>query len=119
MIGKKNDVIYDEDGSLSTAFDGTSRPSATIVGNFPHIAINETNCQPATTVASWDNAIICNQNVQIRRIFFTNLMDKKNFLMQNIKVISISSHEQVVSPNVSSTLFTTFNNVLYGMEPMD
>ena len=40
MIGLKRDVIYDLDGSLSRAFDNTTRTSATIVHGFPHIALS-------------------------------------------------------------------------------
>jgi hypothetical protein len=75
MIGVKKDVIYDLDGSLSMAFDGTTRTSGTIVQNYPHIGrYNQNNCPPATVAAAWDNTIMCNQNVKIRRIYFTNLL---------------------------------------------
>ena len=44
----KVDVIYNTDGSLSSYFNSVSKPSATLVYNFPHIQ-PEANCVPATT----------------------------------------------------------------------
>jgi hypothetical protein len=38
MIGMKRDVIYDTDGSFSTAFDGNTRASSAIVQAYNHIA---------------------------------------------------------------------------------
>lgn len=92
MIGMKRDIIYDLDGSLSNVFDGTSRASGTIVSNFNHIAkYNQNNCPPATTPLLWDNAIMCNQNVQLRRIFFRNLMPFNTFDNTAMRVLELSS----------------------------
>lgn len=93
MIGVKKDVIYDTDGSFSQVFDGsTARTSGTIVRNYPHIAqYNQNKCPPATDSSLWDNTIMCNQDIKIRRIFFTNLLDKNNFLLQDMKIIQINS----------------------------
>ena len=87
MIGLKRDVIYDLDGSFSMKFDGNSRTSATIVQGFPHIAaFNQANCPPATTVANWDNAVMCGPTITVRRVWFTNLDDQQLFNAQDIKV---------------------------------
>lgn len=80
MIGVKKDVIYDTDGSLSSAFDGMTRTRGTIVSNYPHIAqYNQNKCPSSPNAAKWDNAIMCNQDITIRRIYFTNLLELKNF----------------------------------------
>lgn len=93
MIGVKKDVIYDTDGSFSQVFDGsTARTSGTIVRNYPHIArYNQNKCPPATDSSLWDNTIMCNQDITICRIFFTNLLDKSNFLLQDMKIIQLNS----------------------------
>lgn len=38
MKGLKRSIIYDTDGSFSANFDAVTRTSATIVGNYKHIA---------------------------------------------------------------------------------
>lgn len=120
MIGLKRDVIYDIDGSLSNAFDGTTRSSATIVHGFPHIAAFNTNdCPPASTPANWDGAVMCGPAVTIRRVWFTNLDDQQLFNANNMKATQIASISDVVAANISSSMHTSVPSRLPGttMEP--
>lgn len=73
MNGLKRDVIYDTDGSFSAGFNSGSRTSAALVANFKHISDDTTACLPATTPATWDNALACDQTTIVRRVIFTNL----------------------------------------------
>ena len=87
MIGLKRDIIYDIDGSLSNAFDGNSRPSGTIVQSYNHIKnYKQSVCPEATTADNWDNTLMCNSSVTVRRVMFTNLVDLRLFKMQWIKI---------------------------------
>lgn len=112
MIGLKRDVIYDLDGSLSDAFDGGDRSSATIVSNFAHIGTSNNNaCLQSSTPSVWDDAYMCDQTVTIRRVFFTNLIDPYVFSTQFMKVMEISSIEEVVDPELSSDLYTAVKSL--------
>jgi hypothetical protein len=114
MIGfDRRCVIYDLDGSLSSAFDGVSRASGTIVHGWPHIAaFNQNTCPPATTPSAWDWSVYCGPTVTIRRVWFTNLQNVQNFNAQYMKVTEIQTTTEVVSPTISSTLFTSVMNVI-------
>jgi len=122
MIGVKKDIIYDLDGSLSVAFDGTARSvrtSGTLVQNYPHIAqYNQNTCPSATDPTLWDNAIMCNQNKVIRKIVFTNLMEFNTFKMQTMKVVPINSFDEVVPTSIADALHTRTHNKLDNKEPM-
>lgn len=103
----KRDVIYDLDGSLSGAFDGGSRTSATIFSNFAHIgAYNQDVCTQSPNPAAWDNAYMCDQSVTIRRVYFTNMMDPYTFSAQFMKAVEISTIEEVVDPEMIAAQFT-------------
>lgn len=108
MIGMKRDVIYDTDGSLSSAFDGGSRTSSAIIQSYNHISNYFQNvCPSASDAGSWDNALMCNSNVTIRRVIFTNLADLRLFKGQSIKVMPINDINQTIDPNSTSSLFTS------------
>lgn len=118
MIGMKRDVIYDLDGSLSGAFDGGSRTSATIFSNFAHIgAYNQDVCTQSTNPAAWDNAYMCDQSVTIRRVYFTNMMDPYTFSAQFMKAVEISTIEEVVDPEMTADQFTAVQSRQKDMQP--
>jgi len=106
MIGLKRDVIYDTDGSLSMAFDNTTRSSATIVQGYSHIS-QFNQCPAPTAPTSWDNAVMCNSNFTLRRVIFTNLYELKLFHDQGIKVMPLTNITQIVDPSTSAALYTT------------
>lgn len=86
MIQMKRDVIYDLDGSFSLKFDGQSRASGTIVHGWPHIAaFNQNTCPTATTASDWDDAVMCGPTVTIRRVMFTNALNKDLFNSIDLK----------------------------------
>lgn len=88
MIGLKRDVIYDLDASFSSSFGSGTRTSATIVSNFSHIAsYNVNKCPQALNAADWDYAVMCDQTITIRRVFFTNLQDTQIFNAQFMKSV--------------------------------
>lgn len=119
MIGMKRDVIYDLDASLAASFDGNTigRTSATIVSNWPHIAsYQQSRCVNSTSPAKWDNAIICDQTVTIRRIFITNALNLNDFNNQFIKVAQLNNIDQVLDYNTS--IFTAVQSTVNKMEPM-
>jgi len=92
MLGPKRDIIYDTDASLAPSFDGLTRTSGTIIHNYTHIALyHNDKCPQANNVAGWDNAIMCNQDITIRRIMITNLADPYIFNAQYMKVMPIDS----------------------------
>ena len=91
MTGLKRDVIYDLDASLSSKFDNVARTSATIVYGWNHIAnYNQNTCPLATNKAAWDNAIMCDQSVSIKRVVFTNLVNAQLFKDQFIKTAELT-----------------------------
>lgn len=121
MLGLKRDVIYDLDASLSKYFSNRNRTSATIVFGYNHIAkSNQIHCTAAAEVGKWDSAIMCDQNVTIRRVYFTNLIDLNTFNNQFMKVKSISSYDEVVSldPVADAGLYTAVKSRYLSMEPM-
>ncbi len=104
MIGMKRDVIYDLDASLAIPFDGNgiSRTSATIVSNWPHIAnYQNSRCVSSSIPSKWDNAILCDQTVTIRRIFITNALNVNDFNNQFMKVGQLNSIDQELDFNTS------------------
>ena len=114
MIGfDRRCVIYDLDGSLSSAFDGGSRASGTIVHGWPHIAaFNQATCPQASTPSAWDWAVYCNPTVTIRRVWFTNLQDVQSFNAQWMKITEIQTTTEVVSPTIANTSYTSVMNVI-------
>ena len=120
MIGMKRDVIYDTDGSLSQTFDGNTRSSAAIVQSYKHIATYYQNvCPASTTPSAWDNCLMCNSNVTVRRVAFTNPVNSRLFKAQAIKVMPIIDIKQTIDPNISSNFYTEAVTHLPGnlMEP--
>lgn len=85
MLGLKRDIIYDLDGSISSYFDGVIRKSATLVWAYPHIASN-LNCNFATYPSLWDGTVLCNSNINIRRVYFTNLISNNLTTNQMINI---------------------------------
>lgn len=113
MIGLKRDVIYDEDGSFSTRFDGSSRTSGTIVHGFNHIAsFHQNTCPAATTPTNWDDAIMCDNTQTVRRVFFTNIADRRLFSKQYMKVTQLTHINDTTSETISSTLYTQIKAIL-------
>jgi len=108
MIGMKRDVIYDTDGSLSQTFDGNTRSYASIVQSYNHIANYYQNVCPASAIPSvWDNSLMCNSSVTVRRVAFTNLVESRLFKAQAIKVMPINDIKQTIDPNISSNFYTS------------
>lgn len=118
MIGLKRDVIYDLDGSLSMAFDGTARTSGTIVSNWPHIAMaQQDKCPQASDTAGWDNAIMCNQLVSLRRVVFTNLAPTALFKSQYMHAYELAQITDTTPIILDPTLYTSVRSYLPDMEP--
>lgn len=118
MLGLKRDIIYDLDGSLSSAFDGRTRASATITYNFPHIsAYNRMTCLSPADVNQWDNAIMCDHTVTLRRIFFTNPVNPSVFNAQFMKVKPLGTYDEVVDPATNSSLLTAVQSRFLNKEP--
>jgi hypothetical protein len=84
MIGMKRDVVYDVDASLSLTFGGgNTRTSGAIIQPFTHIAGSQQSaCLSSTSPTSWDNTIMCDQTVTVRRVIITNLGDSRLFKAQ-------------------------------------
>lgn len=125
MVNMKRDVIYSLDNSLALPFDGITagRNSSTIVSNFNHIAnYHQANCRPASEEIKWDNAILCDQTITIRRIFFTNAINSNTFSGQLMKVKQISSLAEVFVDTkenpLNPTLYTSVSSRSGKMEPM-
>lgn len=113
MIGLKRDVIYDLDGSFSSSFGGATRTSATIVSNFSHIATyNQNACPQALSASDWDYAVMCDQTVTIRRVFFTNLQDTQIFNAQYMKAVELTNIEDVVDPELASDMYSNISALL-------
>ena len=87
MNGHKREIIYDTDASLSRSFDGgsASRTSATIVYGYTHLAA-EAACSPSNATSKWDNALACDQSVTVRKVMFTNFINKELFQRTPMKV---------------------------------
>ena len=88
--GLKRAIIYDTDATFSSEFDSTSRTSATIVPNYPHLA-EESACLSATTSSDWDNALACDQTATVRAITVTNVMPHDSFKNIKMKVKKLNS----------------------------
>ena len=74
MLGGKRDIIYDSDGSISKYFDGINRTKTTIVAKYPHIySDNPNHCFTPSNASLWDNNLLCDNSLIIRRIMFTNI----------------------------------------------
>lgn len=113
MIGLKRDVIYDLDGSLSYAFDQTTRASGTIVHGFPHIASsNPTLCPQALLPSGWDGAVMCGPTVTLRRAIFTNLAKHQDFAAQNLRATEISSVNDTVPATLDPVNYTMIYSTL-------
>ena len=92
MIGLKRDVIYDSDCSFCPLFDSKNRTRATITFGYNHIASYHANtCPNATNPLNWDNAVMCDQTISIRRVWFTNIMNPESFKFQKMKVAQITN----------------------------
>ena len=115
----KRDVIYDTDGSFSQAFDNTSRSSATIVHGWPHIAaFNNNTCPPATNPSNWDNSVMCDSTVTVRRVIFTNMQEHQLFNAQNMKATELQAITDLVSSNISQLEYTSVpSRISLTMEP--
>ncbi len=111
MIRIKKDVIYDLDGSFSSVFDGKNRTSGTIVWNFPHIATYNGNaCPRATNTAAWDNAVMCDQTVTIKRVLFGNIINKQLFVSQQQKAAELPSISSPFDPNSTAAFYSNITS---------
>lgn len=115
MNGLKRQIVYDTDGSFSSPFNTLPRTSATIVTNFKHIA-SEAGCSSSNNPGLWDNALVCDQTVKIRKVKFTNLREKSIFMNTPIKIQKLSDINQVVP--VDSTSFSQIYSTYFAMQPM-
>ena len=98
MLGLKRDIIYDLDGTFTSAFDGSSRSSAAIVYSFPHLE-QESACLPATTASEWDSTLACDQTVTIRRVMFTNIEPDYTFKWTPLKAQVLADVDEEVPEN--------------------
>jgi len=111
MIKVKKDVIYDLDASFSSKFDGGSRTSATIVWGFPHIATyNAAVCPSATSPTNWDNAVMCDQTVAIKRVLFGNIINKQLFVSQKQKAAELPTINSTLDVNAGSTFYSAISS---------
>ena len=109
MSGVKRDVLYDRDGSLSTVFDGQNRTNATLVYNYPHISKQHPlNCSSPQTASAWDNSLLCDSTILIRRVYFTNLWSSKYYY----NVYSITSINIAPIANISVNHTTLPSNYI-------
>ena len=97
MVGSgiKRDVIFDLKGSLVSAFNAPSGSlsagsKVTITHNWPHLTAGG-KCHPPTTPDNWDNAIMCESDVEIRRVQFTNMQKHQNFKVMKLRTALIDS----------------------------
>ena len=77
MNGLKRDVIYDEDGSLAPLFNMTT-PKASFIWGYPHIAKEELDLCNPSDLLQLSGYLLCEEQITIRRIYFTNLMNKSS-----------------------------------------
>jgi len=73
MNGQKKDILYDLDGTFTTnTFDGRQRVSGAVTYNWKHLA-SESACSSTTSVAAWDNTLICDESVKVVGIAISSL----------------------------------------------
>ena len=110
MIGLKRDVIYDADCSFCSKFDSLTRTNATITYGFNHIAsYHADKCPPALVPTQWDNAIICDQSITIRRVWFTNLAPFANFQSQYMMAAELADINQTIARRPATTLYSNIS----------
>jgi hypothetical protein len=98
MIGLKKDVIYDADCSFCSQFDSVSRTSATITYSFNHIASYHVDkCPAAQSPTKWDNTIMCDQTIKIRRVWFTNILPLESFRSQFMLAAELTDINQYIA----------------------
>ena len=112
MLGVKNDVIVDLDGSFSSFFFNTSISSGTLVWGYNHIANRHSSaCHRAVNPLKWDGIIMCDPTITIRRIFFTNAIGASyywSFYWVNMNVLPINSIDEIKnSSNTDNNLITS------------
>jgi len=119
MINIKKDVIYDLDGSFSSVFDGKNRTSGTIVWNFPHIATYNGNvCPRATNSTAWDNAVMCDQTVTLKRVLFGNIINKQLFVSQQQKAAELPTISSPFDPKSTPAFYSNISSEGFqAMEP--
>ena len=85
LNGLKREIIYDLDGTFSSGFDSSSRSSATIMANHPHIG-QETACLTPTSTSDWDDTLACDETITIRKVMFTNIHEPGIFTFVPMKI---------------------------------
>ena len=115
MVGIKRDIIYDTDGSLSLVFDGTARPSGTLIYGYNHIKnFHQSTCPSATDPVLWDNLLMCDSSQVIRMVGFTNLINKQYFSGKSMKVTKLTNIDEIVSPAIAASQYTSVTSTLPG-----
>ena len=79
LLGVTNSIIYDQDGSLAQLHSSKIFPSSTLIFNYNHILQpNPTHCFPSSSPSLWNNLILCDSTLSLRRVWFTNMIYKSN-----------------------------------------
>lgn len=65
----------------------------------------------------WDNTLMCNSTVTIRRIYFTNAIDPYVFNAQFMKVMHLDSYDEVVAPDTDPAAYTAIQSRFHNKEP--
>jgi hypothetical protein len=92
-------VFYDNDGTLTAGFDGNTRKSATLTYGWPHLLQEQNYCANSTSPGLWDNGAVCDGNVTIRSVMFTNTMPQQTFKSQNLKARQLDNIENITQYN--------------------
>lgn len=110
----KNDIIHDTDGSLTSVFNGVSKPSSSIVYGFKHLAA-DTSCAAATTPADWGDAVLCDETAKVKGVMFTNFLPHSRFVHLAMKTQLLSDSTEWVAED--STSYSEIYSEFGSMEP--
>ena len=86
-----------------------------MLNNFRHIE-DEPDCTNPTDEDVWEDTLICNSDVPLRKVIFDNLVKKNEFKNTAMKIQLISDITEEVPEN--STDFTSIKSTMNGKEPM-
>ena len=102
-------MIYDLDGTFSEGLDGATRPSARIIAYYRHLRFD---CSVTTNSFTWDNAMVCNDSVPLRKISIKGVQDSYEFKGTAMKIQIISDIMEEVPED--TTDFTAVRSTLAG-----
>ena len=112
MVGSgiKRDVIYDLQGSLVSAFNApngslAAGSKATITHNWPHLKSGG-KCHSPSSPSNWDDAIMCESDVEIRRVQFTNMQNHQTIRNMKLRTTLIDSLTASVPMEEANVTFT-------------